>query len=117
MKPDAEPALRVVLCNAAPDRAPALARALVERRLAACVNLVPGVISVYRWKGVVEEDQETTLLVKTRAELVPALTAAIRELHGYEVPEVVALPLVAGEGNDAYRAWVVAETSDPAAVG
>jgi periplasmic divalent cation tolerance protein len=106
----AEAELRVVLCNAAPERAKAIARALVERRLAACVNLVPGVVSVYRWEGAVEEADETTLLIKTRAALVPALTAAIRELHDYELPEVVALPIVVGEGNDAYRAWVADET-------
>jgi periplasmic divalent cation tolerance protein len=105
-----EAELRVVLCNAPPDKAGAIARALVERRLAACVNLVPGVLSVYRWKGAVEEERETTMLIKTRADLVPALTAAIRELHNYEVPEVVALPIVVGEGNDAYRAWVADET-------
>jgi periplasmic divalent cation tolerance protein len=106
----AEAELRVVLCNAPPGQAKAIARALVDRRLAACVNLVPGVVSIYRWKGAVEEEAETTLLVKTRADLVPALTAAIRELHEYEIPEVVALPIVLGEGNDAYRAWVADET-------
>jgi periplasmic divalent cation tolerance protein len=105
-----EPELRVVLCNAAPEQAKSIARALVERRLAACVNLVPGVVSVYRWNGAIEEAVETTLLIKTRADLVPALTAAIRELHDYDVPEVIALPILIGEGNDAYRAWVAAET-------
>ncbi len=105
-----EAELRVVLCNAAPDKAHAIARALVDRRLAACVNLIPGVVSVYRWKGAIEEERETTLLIKTRAALVPALTAAIQELHDYEVPEVVALPIVLGEGNAAYRAWVADET-------
>ena len=58
--------LCVVLCNAPPDDALRIARALVERRLAACVNVVPGVVSVYRWEGALHEDQESTLLVKTR---------------------------------------------------
>jgi periplasmic divalent cation tolerance protein len=105
---DAE--LRVVLCNAPPEQARAIARALVERRLAACVNLVPGVVSIYRWKGAIEEGSETTLLIKTRASLVGSLTEAIRELHPYDVPEVVALPIVLGEGSEAYARWVVEET-------
>ena len=108
-----EPALRVVLCNAPPDRAEALARAVLDARLAACVNIVPGVVSLYWWKGAVCRDAESTLLIKTRAELVPALTEALRAAHPYDVPEVIALPLAGGEGNEAYRAWVAAET-DPA---
>lgn len=106
----AEPALRVVLCNAPPDEAEAIARALVEKRLAACVNIVPGVVSVYWWQGAISRDEESTLLIKTRAELVPAVTEAIRAVHPHEVPEVIALPLAAGEGNAAYRAWVIGET-------
>lgn len=106
-----EPALRLVLVNAPPDRAPEIARALVERRLAACVNVVPGVRSFYRWQGKLEEDQESTLLVKTRADRVEELTRAVRELHPYEVPEVIALPIEAGAGNPAYLAWVASETA------
>jgi periplasmic divalent cation tolerance protein len=107
---EAEPALRVVLCNAPPDRAEAIARAVLDARLAACVNIVPGVVSLYWWQGAVSRDAESTLLIKTRADLVPALTDAIRAAHPYEVPEVIALPIVPDEGNAAYRAWVVAET-------
>lgn len=113
MSAEAEPALRVVLCNAPPEKAEALARAVLDARLAACVNIVPGVVSLYRWQGAVSRDVESTLLIKTRAELVPALTEALRAAHPYEVPEVVALPLAEGEGNAAYRAWVVAETRAP----
>lgn len=102
--------LSLVLCNAPPEAALRLARELVERRLAACVNVVPGVTSVYRWEGSLHEDQESTLLVKTRAALVDALTSAIRELHPYEVPEVIAVPLEPGAGNPAYLAWVLDET-------
>ncbi|HVY44631.1 MAG TPA: divalent-cation tolerance protein CutA [Minicystis sp.] len=109
----AEPELRVLLCNTPPDRAAAIARALVERRLAACVNVLPGVLSVYRWQGAVEEAAESTLLVKTRASLAAAVTDAIVALHPYELPEVVSLPLAAGEGLAAYRAWLAAETSPP----
>lgn len=105
-----EPALRVVLCNAPPERAEEIARAVLEARLAACVNIVPGVVSLYWWQGAICRDGESTLLIKTRADLVPALTQAIRAVHPYEVPEVIALPLAEGEGHAAYRAWVLAET-------
>lgn len=72
------------------DEGRKLAR-LVERRLAACVNLIPNVVSVYRWQGVVEEAAEVLLVMKTAAETLPALEAALRELHSYDVPEFVVL--------------------------
>jgi len=106
-----EPELRVVLCNAPPDKAEDIARAVLDKRLAACVNIIPGVVSLYWWQGELCRDGESTLLIKTRAELVPALTEAIRAVHPYDVAEVIALPLGQGEGNDAYRAWVVSETA------
>jgi periplasmic divalent cation tolerance protein len=81
-----------------------IARALVERRLAACVNVVPGVVSVYRWKGAVERDEERLLVIKTRAERLEALRQALVELHPYEVPELVALPVEAGHAP--YLAWL-----------
>jgi periplasmic divalent cation tolerance protein len=91
----------------------ALAHALVERRLAACVNAVGNVASTYRWKGEVLEDRETLLIIKTTSERFPALEQAIRELSKYEVPEVIALPVRTG-GAD-YLAWLaesVAESKD-----
>jgi periplasmic divalent cation tolerance protein len=81
-----------------------IARALVERRLAACVNVVPGVVSFYRWKGAVEKDEERLLVIKTRAERLEALREALVELHPYEVPELVALPVEAGHAP--YLAWL-----------
>jgi periplasmic divalent cation tolerance protein len=105
--------LCVVLCNAPPEKAEAIARAALEARLCACVNILPQVTSLYRWDGAIAKDAESTLLMKTRAELVPALTEAIRAVHPYEVPEVIALPIVPGVGNPAYLSWVVAETRDP----
>ena len=105
-----EPELRVVLCNAPPDQAEAIAKAVLIDRLAACVNIVPGVVSLYWWRDAVCRDAESTLLIKTRADLVRALTDKIRSVHPYEVPEVIAMPVVPGEGNPAYRAWVAAET-------
>jgi periplasmic divalent cation tolerance protein len=68
-----------------------LARLLVERRLAACVNLIPNLTSVYRWQGAIEEAAEVLLVMKTTSEKLPALEAAVRELHSYEVPEFVVL--------------------------
>lgn len=81
-----------------------IARALVERRLAACVNVVPGVLSFYRWKGEVCRDEERLLVVKTRSEALEALRAALVELHPYELPELVALPIEAG--HPPYLAWL-----------
>jgi periplasmic divalent cation tolerance protein len=109
--------LALVLCTAPPDDALRIARALVERRLAACVNVVPGVTSVYRWAGAIHEDRESTLLVKTRRALVESLTAAIGELHPYAVPEVIAIGLDPGAGNPEYLAWVRSETAPPGDAG
>ena len=101
--------LCVVLCNAPPEHADAIADKLVETRLAACVNAIPGVVSTYRWEGKVEKDQETTLLIKTRQALIGDVVAAIREVHPYDVPEVIAMPLL-GAGEPSYLAWVGTET-------
>jgi periplasmic divalent cation tolerance protein len=81
-----------------------IARALVERRLAACVNVVAGVSSTYRWQGVVRTDPEWLLVVKTRRDRFEEVRAAIRELHSYELPEVVLLDI--GVGDRAYLAWI-----------
>ena len=81
-----------------------IARALVEGRLAACVNVVPGVASFYRWKGEVCHDEEWLLVIKTRAEKVEALREALVSLHPYELPELVALPIEAGHAP--YLAWL-----------
>lgn len=106
--PEAE--LRVVLLTA-PDaeQAERLAHSLVEERLAACVNVVPGVRSVYRWEGRVEEAGELLLVVKTRADRTEALAARVRELHSYALPEVLELPAVGG--SSAYLDWVRKESS------
>ena len=73
------------------EEARRLARRLVERRLAACVNIVPNLTSIYHWKGAIEEASEVLLMMKTTAALLPQLEAAVRELHSYEVPEFLAL--------------------------
>jgi periplasmic divalent cation tolerance protein len=90
-------------CGTAED-AGALARALVERRAAACVNAVGGVTSTYRWKDEVQQEQETLLIIKTTAPRLAAVEQTIRELSKYEVPELIALPVQAG-GAD-YLQWV-----------
>jgi len=100
----------VLLCYCTcPDAASAqaLARALVDERLAACVNRVPGVRSTYRWQGEVIDDGEELLLIKTTAARLPALKARLPQLHPYEVPELVAVPVA--DGHDAYLDWVRAQ--------
>ena len=93
------------------DAAVRLARALVERRLAACVSIGAGCTSVYRWQGAVEEADEVPVLIKTRAARYPELEAAIQALHPYELPEIIAVPLV--RGLPEYLEWVAEETAIP----
>lgn len=81
-----------------------IARALVEERLAACVNLVPGLTSVYRWQGEVVEDKEVLLIAKTTTFAFPRLKERVLALHPYTVPEIVALPIA--EGHGAYLDWL-----------
>ena len=89
--------------------AEALAAALVEARLAACVNLSTTVQSVYRWQGKIERASEVTLTIKTTQRHYAALQAAILAAHPYELPEIIAFPVVAGLPS--YLQWIVAETS------
>lgn len=95
----------VVLTTIGADAdAAALARTLVDERLAACVNVLPPVTSIYRWQGKVDENREQQLLIKTTAARLPSLEARLRTLHPYEVPEFLVLR-VAG-GSDAYLDWL-----------
>lgn len=102
--------VRAVLVTA-PDAPTAerLASTLVEEGLAACVNVVPGVVSIYRWKGEVQRDAEVLLVAKCRARGFEALRRRVVELHPYELPEVLALPVE--EGHPPYLAWVLGEGS------
>lgn len=88
-----------------------IARALVERRLAACVSVVPGLVSLYRWKGNVERDDERLLVIKTRRERLAPLREAIAELHPYELPELLALPVEAGSPD--YLEWLDESVAEP----
>jgi periplasmic divalent cation tolerance protein len=99
----------LVLTNL-PDRASAenLARALVEKRVAACVNILAPCRSVYRWKGQVEREDEHPVLIKTTRDAYAALESAIRQAHPYELPEIVAVPIE--RGLPAYLDWLAEET-------
>lgn len=97
----------VILSTAPPGQAADLARRLVVDRLAACVQLA-GIRSIYRWEGRIEDQPEELLIIKTRQSLAEAVIARIGELHPYEVPEAVVLPIEAGAGP--YLAWLEAET-------
>ena len=83
-------------------------RALVERRLAACVNILPGMVSVYRWEGKIERGEEAVMIVKTRATLAGAVEQAVKALHSYTTPAILTMPLESVEGT--YLGWIMAET-------
>jgi len=104
---------KIVVLSACDSEAQAasLARHLVEQRVAACVNIVPGARSVYRWKDGIEEAAEWLLVIKSRRDLLPALRLELGKLHSYEVPEVVALPVV--DGSEAYLSWLDRELRPP----
>jgi periplasmic divalent cation tolerance protein len=88
-------------------------RALVEQRLAACVNIIPGMISHYRWQEAVERAEEVVMLIKTRASLAQAVSAEVKVRHSYDTPAIVVLPI--DSMDQTYLAWVMAETRpDPA---
>jgi periplasmic divalent cation tolerance protein len=106
------PDLQIVLCTT-PDRETAelIADTLVSQQLAACVNILPGVTSVYRWQGAIEHGEELLLVIKTSQRVWPMLEAQIQALHPYELPEIVAVPIKTGEAE--YIQWL--ENSIPSA--
>jgi len=96
---------RIVLSTAgSEEEARKIARTLVERQLAACVNIVPGVESVYRWQGKVESSREWLMLIKTSAGLFPAVRDAVQELHSYDLPECIAVNIE--DGSTEYLDWL-----------
>jgi periplasmic divalent cation tolerance protein len=105
------PAVIVLTTLGADADAASLARTLVEERLAACVNVLAPMTSTYRWKDTIEQDREQQLVIKTTPARVPALEARLHDLHPYEVPEFLVLPVSAG--SDAYLRWV-SENTTPA---
>jgi periplasmic divalent cation tolerance protein len=94
----------VVYVTAPENEAAELARTLVEERLVACVNIVPGLRSFYWWQGKVEDEPEVLCIMKTRSELFASLRDRVRGLHSYEVEEIIALPIIAG--NPPYLEWI-----------
>jgi periplasmic divalent cation tolerance protein len=105
-----EDCCEVVVTAADAGSLAALTRTLVEERLAACGHQIAAIRSVYRWEGAVHDEPEARVALHTRRALVEALTARVVELHAYDVPCVIALPLVGG--NPAYLAWIAQETRD-----
>lgn len=104
--------LAILLTTFPTDKdAAALGRTLVEERLAACVNLLPAMSSIYRWQGAVETSNERQLVIKTTVGRVEALQRRIAELHPYDVPEILVLPVL--EASTAYAAWLRDSTTDP----
>lgn len=97
-------ALVVLVTAPTAEKAGEIARALVEEKLAACGNVLPGVRSIYRWKGTVQDEGEALLLLKTQRRRFAELRDRILALHPYDVPEVLALPVE--EGSDAYLDWI-----------
>ena len=89
-----------------PEKAAEIAHTLIEERLAACGNVVPGIRSIYRWEGKVQDDAEALLVLKTERRLVPALKARLPEIHPYQVPEMLVLPVE--DGLALYLEWVAA---------
>ena len=102
-------ALVVLVTTPSPERAAEIARAVVEERLAACGNVVPGLRSIYRWEGKVQDDAEALLVLKTTRARFDALRDRVLALHPYEVPEVIALPVETGSAR--YLGWIAAETA------
>ena len=102
--------VRIVLTTVADaEEGRRLGRAVVEERLAACVSLMPGVESIYRWKGQICDEQECLIIAKTRTSLFQSLEKRVKELHSYEVPEIISFPVA--RGLPQYLEWVQAETA------
>ncbi len=101
-------ALVVLVTTASPEEAENLSRLLLERRLCACVTILPQVTSLFRWQGAIDLAREALLLIKTTSDALAALTREIRQHHSYQVPEIIALPIVGG--NTDYLSWLASET-------
>ncbi len=102
-------ALLVLITSASREEAENIARKLVEGRLAACVNIVPQVRSLFWWENKLSEEEEVLLIVKTRRSKFGALVLQVKALHSYQVPEIIALPIVEGSAN--YLQWITDSTS------
>jgi periplasmic divalent cation tolerance protein len=104
-------AIVVLVTAASKQQAGRIGRALVRAKLAACVNVLPGIRSIFRWEGKISDEREVLLIVKSRADLFNRLAAEVKRLHSYQVPEVIAFPIVYGAAD--YLAWVQKATRKP----
>jgi periplasmic divalent cation tolerance protein len=104
--------IAVLITTGSAEEGQSIARALVEERLAACVNILSPIHSVYRWEGKLQCDEETLLVVKTTSHRFEQLSLRVKQLHSYDTPEIVALPLV--DGSSEYLDWVDAQTGPDA---
>jgi len=98
--------MTVLMTAPTEEEAAIIARALVEERLVACVNIIPKVRSIYRWEGKVCDEQEVMMVAKSESTLAPSVVARVKELHSYEVPEIICLPVETGSGD--YLDWIEA---------
>ena len=96
--------LIVLIAAPGEDEAAKIARALVEARLAGCVNIIKNIRSIYSWEGKIEDEKEVLMIAKTRKKLFKALSKKVRELHSYSVPEIIAMPII--EGSEDYLKWL-----------
>jgi periplasmic divalent cation tolerance protein len=104
--------LVVFVTASSADEAETISRALVEEQLAACANVVPSVTSIFRWQGNIEKESELLIILKTRRRFLDELVTRVKDLHSYEVPEIIAIPIVGGSKD--YLAWLKEETEGPA---
>jgi periplasmic divalent cation tolerance protein len=102
----------VFMTASSEDEAAKIARALIEARLAGCVNIIKNIRSIYRWQGKIEDEKEVFMVAKTRQELFKTLMKKVKELHSYTVPEVIAIPIV--EGSADYLQWLEEVTGSAA---
>lgn len=107
MVPDSTSRARIILTTASRDEGPGIARHLVEKRLAACVNMTE-IRSIYRWEGSMCDDPEILLIMKTTSDKVDDAMSAIRNLHSYELPEMIVMPVI--DGYPPYLSWLEGET-------
>ena len=108
---ETDPFVVILITSGSWEEAGRIARSLVEERWAACVNLIPSIRSIFCWEGKVCEESETLLVVKSKRSRYKGLEARVKQLHSYQVPEVIALPIVAG--SEDYLGWVGASVGEP----
>lgn len=94
----------VLMTASSAEEAASISRALVDERLVACCNVIPAIRSIYRWEGKVCDEQEVMVIAKTRASVFDRLVVRVKELHSYDVPEIIALPIAAG--SESYMKWI-----------